>query len=203
MKPLALVLLLAPAFAAAQDSNPSLPPALYVRSATGPAGYAPDLLAKDMDYTSHNLSSLVFYLEPFKKDQTPAQGKDAAWAQKTLVDESAAADKLIEAGEQVLAKGAQRKKIDVPPFLGKAAWATLARRKDAPIEAFQRNVALAQANLLQDMSALIQSRSLEYKGYAEAEAEFEKWIENSRKSLDAARKRLAEAQSNAPYGDKK
>lgn len=201
MKSLALALLLAPALAAAQDSKlPSLPPALYVRSAVGPGGYSPRQLAKDMDYTGKNLSGLVFFLDPYKKDQAPASGKDADWAKKTLIEESAAADKLIEAGDQLLAKGIARKEKGFGALYF-ASYATLLR-KNPTVEQLQRDLAINQANVLGHMSSLIESRATDYKDYAEHEAKIEQWLESARKSLAEARRRL-EAKANEPYGDKK
>lgn len=201
MKTLALALLIAPALAQAQEHKlPASRPALFARSAAGPGGYEPEQLAKDLENTSRNLTDLAFYLEPYKKEIEPPSGQDAEWAQKTLVSETQACDKLIQAGDEMLAKGLTRKKVT----FGALGWpsAAMLLRKKPTVAELQRDVAIAESNVAGHLGSLIESRASDYKGYAEQEAKFEEWLQASRKHLAEARKRL-EAAANAPYGDKK
>lgn len=194
MKILALAVLLQAACAHAQPQPSSVArPALYARHARPASGWDAATLAEDLDNTQQNLTALLDLLEPWDGSD-PAAGKDAEWAQKKLLDESAACDELIKSGDELLARGIPREKPK-----GKAAFVSFfAARgtvvyKDPTIEKSRRQVAAAQVNVAGHMASLIRSRASDAKGWAEREAKIEDWLAKSRLSLERSRKQLASA----------
>jgi hypothetical protein len=128
-----------PAASGEKGSGPafkSFPPALKAYYAQGPNGAEPGITAKNLDVSAFNLTELVFYLEPWKKDVVAPTGADRASALKLLAAEVKTAAALTEQGDLLLAKGIPRNPRapngSIPPIFGFPSLAMRARFNPTP-----------------------------------------------------------------------
>lgn len=191
-----------PAAAPAAEPDPVKPPepisvgmpALYARYAKGPDGYTLKQLTENMNWTEKNLSGLSGYIHPWRKGQAAPVGAEADAAHKALASESAAAAVLIADADAALAKG-----IPLDPkspndlrrmLIGYLSHASYAYLNPTPAQRLEA-VAIAQANVLGHLGALIEYKRLDPPAPGD-EAKTAAWLADARKSLAEAEKRARE-----------
>lgn len=142
-------------------------------------------LAEDLRRTSDNLADLEEFLGSGERATRPS-AEDEAWAREALARELAACDRLLEAGEKLLAKGIARKK----PPKGTKSFLILffpEMPMRVPPADVQLDLAVAELNAAGTMAGLIENRSREYEGRAREEPQLVEQLARARKELVAAR----------------